>query len=244
MNLTSITNLFSQAESIWVAGGWGMIALAVNALVMFGMGIFVFMKLVGSGILSSPETSFRRWKAGRPASGPLEAVIGRAMAEGTETNVELFFDALGRSEISPFERDLKAMRVSVSTAPLLGLLGTVTGMLATFSALATGGGGDKTMGMVAGGISEALITTETGLVLGLAGMMFEFALKRQQDRLLLKYACVETLCIEAARRTDVVRTVSVPVPASGPAPVPRPAPVRVSAPGTDPKPEFGMEAVA
>ncbi len=202
MHIETLLKLYTQAQSIWVAGGWGMIALAVNALVIFGMGMLVLSRLLGSGILASPEKAFKRWKSGKQGDDPLGRVVERAMAEDTEENVELFFDALGNSEMTPFERDLKVMGVSVSTAPLLGLLGTVTGMLTTFAALATGGGGEKTMSLVAGGISEALITTETGLVLGLAGMMFEFILKRKHDRLLMKYARVETLCLEALRRDD------------------------------------------
>jgi len=202
MNMETLLNLFTQAQSIWSAGGWGMIALAVNALVMFGMGMLVFSRLLSSGMLSSPEKAFKQWRSGTPATGPLGRIVERAMAEETEDNVELFFNALGNSEMTPFERDLKVMGVSVATAPLLGLLGTVTGMLTTFAALAIGGGGDKTMSLVAGGISEALITTETGLVLGLAGMMFEFILKRKHDRLFMKYARVETLCLEASRRDE------------------------------------------
>jgi biopolymer transport protein ExbB len=213
MNLSIIENLIDQALSIWSAGGWGMIALAVNALVMFGMGAHVFIKLLDGGAMASPDRAFRRWRSGRAASGPLERIVASAMAEGGEANVELFFDALGRADVAPFESDLRAMRVSVSTAPLLGLLGTVTGMLATFAALATGGGGDQTMGMIAGGISEALITTETGLVLGLAGMVFEFVLRRQHDLLLLKYAHLETLCIEVARREEVPQAVPTRSPA-------------------------------
>ncbi len=202
MNMETLTNLYTQAQSIWSAGGWGMIALAVNALVMFGMGMLVFSRLLASGIFSSPEKAFKLWQTGKAGNDPLGRVIERAMAEETEENIELFFEALGNSEMTPFERDLKVMGVSVSTAPLLGLLGTVTGMLTTFAALATGGGGEKTMSLVAGGISEALITTETGLVLGLAGMMFEFILKRKHDRLFMKYARIETLCLEASRRND------------------------------------------
>jgi biopolymer transport protein ExbB len=114
--------------------------------------------------------------------------------------MEHFFDSVRNDELSPFERDLRVMKVSVTTAPLLGLLGTVTGMLATFNALATGGGGDKTMGMIASGISEALITTEAGLVLALSGLMFQYTLVRQHDRFGTHIEHVATLCMQEWRR--------------------------------------------
>ena len=98
-----------------------------------------------------------RWLGGRE-------LLDFATGGRTIGDTQLFFEQLRTTEIVPFERDLKVMQIFVSAAPLMGLLGTVTGMLATFGALATGSGGDKTMGMVAEGISEALVTTETGLV--------------------------------------------------------------------------------
>ena len=57
------------------------------------------------------------------------------------------------------------LQVLVTTAPLLGLLGTVIGMLATFQGLNEGSG--NTLDLVAAGISEAMITTETGLVVAI-----------------------------------------------------------------------------
>ena len=57
------------------------------------------------------------------------------------------------------------LQILVTTAPLLGLLGTVTGMLATFQGLNEGSG--NTLDLVAAGISEAMITTETGLVIAI-----------------------------------------------------------------------------
>ena len=92
------------------------------------------------------------------------------------------------------------MKVTVSTAPLLGLLGTVTGMLATFDALAAGSGGDKTMDLVAGGISEALITTETGLVIALPGLFFQFILARKRER----YDAVPRPSRDAVRSSTIV----------------------------------------
>lgn len=204
MNIQLFENLLNQARPIWVSGGVGMIALAVNALVMFGMGLYVLMRLLDRGVYSSPDKAFHHWKDGKRVKSPLGHVVASAMALGSQENMDLFFEGLRNREIVPFFRDLKVLGVSVATAPLLGLLGTVTGMLATFSALATGGGGDKTMGMVAGGISEALVTTETGLVLGLAGLMFEFILKRKHENLIRKYTRIETLCLEALRRPEKV----------------------------------------
>ena len=85
------------------------------------------------------------------------------------------------------------MKICIGVSPLLGLLGTVTGMLTTFSALATGSGGEKTMGLVAQGISEALITTETGLVLALPGLFFQYHLSRQHERYKSFLAHLETI---------------------------------------------------
>ena len=108
-----------------------------------------------------------------------------------------FFQELRVSEAAPLERDLKVMRICVSTAPLVGLLGTVTGMLSPFGALSTGGGGDQTMGMVASGISEALITTETGLVIAIPGLFFQYQLQRQYERYKAFLAHLETVCTQS-----------------------------------------------
>ena len=110
------------------------------------------------------------------------------------------FEEVRQSETVPFERDLKVMKICVSAAPLVGLLGTVTGMLATFGALSTGGGGDETMGLVAEGISEALITTETGLVVALPGLFFQYGLLRKHESYKAFLAHLETVCTQTLYR--------------------------------------------
>lgn len=202
MNASDFTELVARAREVWQSGGWGMTALAVNGMVIFGMGALILLKLASKGIFASPARAWRRWQAsGRRAGGTFGRVIREAMQSRSLEEMEHYFDAVRNDEISPFERDLRVMKVSVTTAPLLGLLGTVTGMLATFNALATGGGGDKTMGMIASGISEALITTETGLVLALSGLMFQYVLVRQHDRFNKNVEHVLTLCMQEWRRT-------------------------------------------
>jgi len=201
MTLTEFHDLFGEAKRVWKAGGWGMNALAFNAMVMYGMGTIIFLKLIAKGLFASPTWAWQRWKRyGGRARGTLGQVIRDAMACHSLEEMEHFFDSIRSDELKPFERDLRVMKVSVTAAPLLGLLGTVTGMLATFNALATGGGGEKTMSMIASGISEALITTEAGLVLALSGLMFQYVLVRQHERFATHIEHVATLCMQEWRR--------------------------------------------
>jgi biopolymer transport protein ExbB len=72
-------------------------------------------------------------------------------------------------ELPRLERFLPSMRMLSSVAPMLGLLGTVTGIIATFDMITVVGGGKPRL--LAGGISEALITTATGLAIAIPGLL-------------------------------------------------------------------------
>ena len=79
------------------------------------------------------------------------------------------------------DNHLAAIGVLAAIAPLFGLLGTVTGMITTFDVLAIfGTGNSKAM---AGGISEALITTQTGLLLAVPGLYMKNFLTRRANNL-------------------------------------------------------------
>ncbi len=65
-------------------------------------------------------------------------------------------------ELPALEKGLSLLKLLAAVAPLLGLLGTVTGMIATFQSITLFGTGDPKL--MAGGISQALITTVLGLV--------------------------------------------------------------------------------
>lgn len=191
----------AEALPIWRAGGWAMIALAVNALVIFAVGWHLTFSLARAGAFARPE---RAWAKHRQdperARGPLSRILGVALrCPGLEA-MQHYFASLHAAEFRPFARDLKVMQVAVSAAPLLGLLGTVTGMLTTFRALATGAGGEKTMEMIARGISEALITTETGLVLALSGLVFQYSLSRLHEKFNKVMAHLETQCAQELQR--------------------------------------------
>lgn len=81
---------------------------------------------------------------------------------------ELLVDQ-GRQEVRSLERGLPALETIAGIAPLLGLLGTVLGMIKVFTVISQQGTGQASL--LAGGISEALITTATGLVIGILALI-------------------------------------------------------------------------
>ena len=76
-------------------------------------------------------------------------------------------------------RWIQYMNVIATVAPMVGLLGTVSGMIGAFQTIATGGMGKPEL--LAGDIGEALITTATGLTIGIPAMVFYFVLKNRLD---------------------------------------------------------------
>ncbi len=178
-----------------------MVAIATIALVIFGMGVHVFLELRRKGFRSIPEKTWRRWiEHPEERKGPIGRLLDKVTGAPTLTQNAAAFEGVRATESAPFERDLRVMKICVGAAPLVGLLGTVTGMLATFGALSSGSGGEKTMGLVAEGISEALITTETGLVIALPGLFFQYQLTRTHERYKAFLAHVETVCAQVLYR--------------------------------------------
>lgn len=170
---------------IWLSGGWAMIVLAAIALFIFAIGFGVLLRLRSKGFRGISEATWRRWiHEPEDRSGTVGGLFDEVsrLTEAKQVEVSEAFDELRTHEVEPFIRDLRLMNIAVGAAPLVGLLGTVTGMLSTFKALAAGSGGDKTMAMIAEGISEALYTTETGLVVALPGLFFHYYLSRKFGR--------------------------------------------------------------
>lgn len=198
-----VSSLWDQALPIWSAGGWAMPPIAIIAFAMFGMGAHIWLNLRYAGFMQVPESRWRTWlNAPDQGRGPVGRLIKSALSSHSLEDAAQAFDEVRGAQTGAFERDLRVMKICVSAAPLVGLLGTVTGMLATFDALANGSGGEKTMGMIAAGISEALITTETGLVIALPGLFFQYFLSRQFERYKAYLAHLETVCsLELYRRS-------------------------------------------
>jgi biopolymer transport protein ExbB len=140
------------------------------------------------------DAMFRRLKL----SSPLGAVLSSGLVnrhhgrEMMKTSIE----ETGRQVIHDLERFLNALGTIASITPLLGLLGTVVGMISVFAAILEHGVGDP--GILAGGISAALITTAAGLSVAIPSLIFH----RYFERLIDEY--VLNMEEEALRMVDVI----------------------------------------
>ncbi len=144
-------------------------------------------------------------RQGRPGDGlalckreqmPMARVLEVAIEHRDRPRVELRekLEEVGRREAANLERYLPILGTIASIAPLLGLLGTVGGMILTFDVIEHQGLGD--VGALAGGISQALITTFAGLCVGIPALVANRYLLARVDRLVMSLEEVTTEAIE------------------------------------------------
>ncbi|MBW2100500.1 MAG: MotA/TolQ/ExbB proton channel family protein [Deltaproteobacteria bacterium] len=94
---------------------------------------------------------------------------------------KFILDETVMSVVASLDKNLAFIGILAGVAPLMGLLGTVTGMIATFDIISVFGTGNAKA--MAGGISEALITTQTGLLVAIPGLYMRNFLTRRAENL-------------------------------------------------------------
>ncbi|TAK79125.1 MAG: MotA/TolQ/ExbB proton channel family protein [Aquabacterium sp.] len=117
------------------------------------------------------------------ASG-LRAMI--AEPRSTEESLRMAFDMAGRHAVHQLERYLNALGTIAAAAPLLGLLGTVIGMIEIFGASGAGTGGGTNPQQLAHGISIALYNTAFGLIIAIPSLMFYRHFRARVDAYVLE----------------------------------------------------------
>ena len=127
----------------------------------------------------------------RGGGGPLNAIVVRVL-RAVERDVPPAdaFEEVEQAGMTRLSRDLTLLSAFTAAAPLLGLLGTVLGMVATFSAVATAGG--DTAVQVSSGISQALITTQFGLITAIPGLFGIARIRRVMDQARVRSAACRT----------------------------------------------------
>jgi biopolymer transport protein ExbB len=162
-------------------------------------------KLVGGGRISDMQVDELR----------NSSLMGRVLATGLDSRelprhiMKENVEEAGRHVVQELERYLPALGTIVTIAPMMGLLGTVLGMIGVFSAINTAGVGNPQQ--MAGGISEALITTVAGLLIAIITLVFERYFKAKVD------AYVMTMEREALRLIEVANSNRKVMPVAPPA---------------------------
>ncbi|HEY2418137.1 MAG TPA: MotA/TolQ/ExbB proton channel family protein [Steroidobacteraceae bacterium] len=158
--------------------------------------------------------------------------LGRLLAAGLENRHrprEILMERLedtGRHVVYELERYLNTLGTIAGVSPLLGLLGTVTGIIKAFNALNAGGAGDPRM--LSGGIAEALVATAAGLSVAIPSLIMYRYLRGRVERIVVemeKNALRLVDAVDAAGR----RPAEAPAAPASPAP-PMPAAASVPSP--------------
>jgi biopolymer transport protein ExbB len=119
-------------------------------------------------------------------NSPLGKVLAVGLANRHRPR-EVIMDRLedtGRHVIHELERFLNTLGTIAGVSPLLGLLGTVTGIIRAFNAIQAGGMGDPRM--LSGGIAEALVTTAAGLTVAIPALIAYRYLRGRIDRIVVE----------------------------------------------------------
>ncbi|MGD9124678.1 MAG: MotA/TolQ/ExbB proton channel family protein, partial [Desulfarculaceae bacterium] len=184
----------TQSSSLWeqvLTGGplvWPIMAVGLVALILI-IERLIFLGRVHANTDKLMDSVNRRvakgdfesaWEAaesqrGRPTSNVLQAGLSQKGCQAEAIKSSLAEAML--KEMPRLERFLSTLKVLAAVAPLLGLLGTVSGMINTFHVITAHGTGDPRL--MAGGISEALITTELGLAVAIPILIFSSLLGRR-----------------------------------------------------------------
>jgi biopolymer transport protein ExbB len=136
---------------------------------------------------------------------PLGSVLAAGLANRHRERsvmIQAIEDA-GRHVAHDLERFLNTLGTIAAVSPLLGLLGTVTGMIRTFKAITVAGVGNPAA--MAGGIAEALITTAAGLLVAIPALFAYRYLRGRVDALVIQMEKESIKLVQAIDRAGAVR---------------------------------------
>ncbi len=164
------------------AGGWLMLPILLSSIIAIGIIAERLWFLQRDRVIPThlvgqvrQRISLQQLDAGfidaLRGSSPLGRVLAAGLANRHQPReiVKESIEDTGRHVVHELERYLNSLGTIAAIAPLLGLLGTVIGMVKVFTAITVHGVGNP--GVLAGGISEALITTAAGLSVAIPALI-------------------------------------------------------------------------
>jgi biopolymer transport protein ExbB len=219
--LGSALALASQDETLWEhiqKGGiwiWPILFFAFLATVTAVFKVFEIysVKMPRPGSLHdilkalNEGDKAKAMELAKVVQGPAQGMLVDAV-EHSDENKELVEEVMYERmlEVQPrLERLLPFIAVTAATAPLMGLLGTVTGMINTFKLITIFGTGDAKQ--LSSGISEALVTTEFGLIVAIPALIMHALLNRRAQGVM---ANMERMAVAFVNGLSVSRSILTP----------------------------------
>ena len=186
----------------WVM--WGLIPASILVLAIFLDRLRYFMKVKKqtNKLLAQVKESLQINDMTRAVSlckennTPMGNLLFVALENKNKSKEEIqkMLEESSKTEIPRLERYLGALGTIATISPMLGLLGTVTGMIKAFNTLAVQGTGNPAA--LAGGISEALITTATGLIIAIPTVIIYNYFTEKVNKMILNMEVESTALIE------------------------------------------------
>jgi biopolymer transport protein ExbB len=194
------------------AGGWLMLPIILCSIVAVAITIERIWTLQRRRVLPR-DLATRVWEWARDrqldqkhldilaSNSPMGQVLAAGLASRGQTRDVLKekVQDTGRHVVHELERYLNTLGTIAAVTPLLGLLGTVIGMVKVFTAITTAGVGNP--GVLAGGISEALITTAAGLSVAIPSLIAYRYLRGRVDALVVEIEKEAMKLIDALHRS-------------------------------------------
>ena len=191
--MNPLVEFLDQANFVWEKGGSLMPALGLLALYLYYLAFDLWLRL--RAVIPSDLTAFprERWGAFK-GGGRVDRIIRYCLADHSDREeTKRRFERVRTGESSYLNRRLRFLFVLATSAPLIGLLGTVAGMLRTFDGLSMQD--SYKMDLVAGGISQALVTTQAGLLIAIPAIAMIHLLNRRRKEWLQCINRLESLSL-------------------------------------------------
>ncbi len=202
------------------AGGWLMIPLVISSLVAIAVILALFITLKKSKVLPDglADKARKLAKSGKMTAAHIKQIregslLGRVLASGLESLgqprhvIKENIEESGRHAIHKMDKYMTTLGTIAAIAPLLGLLGTVVGMIVVFNEMLKQGGVGNPADL-AGGISQALVTTAFGISIAVPALIFhryfrgkinDYAIEMEKEAVKL----LDVVNIPSRRTTDI-----------------------------------------
>jgi len=179
-----IADIFDKGGVVvWVLAGYSIVAMAIilERLIRFAMIRGHSRNFEQALVVAVHENNVEQLIAGMhgPEANLLNGMV-QASREGVKDLVRVA-SRIGSIELQRMERGFRTLAIMGNTAPLLGLLGTILGMIRAFMVIEQAGGRVDAQAL-AGGIWEAMLTTGVGLAVAIPILLFLHVLEGMADR--------------------------------------------------------------